>query len=1177
MLSLSAAATSLPRQTTNRLLSYALCVGLITSPLISLADDPGTVAAPLPPIRSAAEINYPPYSMVNAEGAPYGFSVELLRAALAVMGRDVTFRTGIWADVRGWLDTGEVDALPLVGRTPEREALFDFTVPYMTIHGALIVRKDSPPVYSLNDLTGKQVAVMRGDNAEEYLRRSQGQVIIHTTATFEIALRELATGQHDAVLVQRLVGLRLIQQAGFDNLKVVPQPVAGFRQDFCFAVRKGNSALLALLNEGLSLVVADGTHRRLHAKWFAALELPGRRLVVGGDHNFPPYEFLDAQGRPAGYNIDLSRAIARALGLNIEIRLGPWPDILLALENGDIDAIQGMYYSPGRDLLHDFTQPHLAAHYVAVTRRGAGQPPAKLAELEGLEVVLQDQDFAHVYLTEHAPHVPVHLAASHFEVLRQLAAGNFDCAIVARTSAIHLIKTHGWDNLAIASRPLFVGQYCYAVTEGNTAVLTQLSEGLLALQSSGELREIYRKWFSVYEESPPLVVAAFEHWGWIIGLLLSVLGVIFLWSFLLRRQVAARTAELRANEAFTRLILDNLPVGIAVNSISPAVALVYMNKLFAELYRTDPDALRDADSFWEAVYEDPALRLKMKTQILADCASGDPDRMHWEDVPIIRKGEETSYISARNIPLPDGKLVISTVWDVTERKRHLDAIQSNELLRRVAGRTARLGGWRVDLPHRTVTWSDEAAMIHGNPPGYSPTIEEGLAYFTPDWQPKLAALLEDCATAGTPFDEEMELVNAAGERLWVRIIGEASRDANGAITAVEGAVQDITADVTLRTQLQQAQKLESIGRLAGGVAHDFNNMLSVIGGYTDLALRRIDPNDRLATDLRQVRAAADRSVAIVRQLLAFARKQAITPQIIDLNQTVASMLKMLRHLIGENIEVVWQPGADLHPVLMDPSQVDQILANLCVNARDAIADVGQVTITTQNRTFDQAYCEANEDFEEGSYVMLAVSDTGSGMSKEVLAQIFEPFFTTKGPGVGTGLGLPTVYGIVRQNNGFVHVYSELGKGTTFRIYLRADHSEDAAAEPAPTPTLLRGHGEQILLVEDERSILDMTHRMLEDLGYRVLLAPTPADAIKLFETHAAQIDLLLTDVIMPLMNGRDLTATLVAIKPQLRCLYMSGFTADVIAHHGVLQSDVHFIQKPFTLHDLAAKLRAVLS
>ena len=403
------------------------------------------------------------------------------------------------------------------------------------------------------------------------------------------------------------------------------------------------------------------------------------------------------------------------------------------------------------------------------------------------------------------------------------------------------------------------------------------------------------------------------------------------------------------------------------------------------------------------------------------------------------------------------------------------------------------------------------------------------------------------------------------------------RDAAGKIVNYVAVKRDVTHEAQLENQLRQAHKMESVGRLAGGVAHDFNNMLGVIIGHTELALAQVDPARPLHDDLVEIRKAAERSADLTRQLLAFARKQAVVPKVLDLGETVSGLLNMLRRLIGENIQLNWQPGADLWPVKVDPSQIDQILTNLCVNARDAIAGVGKVFIETGNSPLDQDYCDAHAGAVPGDYVRLTVSDTGRGMDKETLLHLFEPFFTTKGIGQGTGLGLATVYGAVKQNNGFIYVYSEPGKGATFNIYLPRHAGEAAEMQQAvPAQPDESGHG-TILLVEDEPAILRMATIILEKQGYTVLAASTPREAIRLAREHTGAIHLLMTDVIMPEMNGLDLAETLLALCPHIKRLFMSGYTADVIAHHGVMDEGVYFIQKPFSIKELTAKVREALA
>jgi PAS domain S-box-containing protein len=382
--------------------------------------------------------------------------------------------------------------------------------------------------------------------------------------------------------------------------------------------------------------------------------------------------------------------------------------------------------------------------------------------------------------------------------------------------------------------------------------------------------------------------------------------------------------------------------------------------------------------------------------------------------------------------------------------------------------------------------------------------------------------------------------------------------------------------VALQAQLIQAQKMESIGRLAGGVAHDFNNMLCVILGLSDLLLARTDPSHPSFVLLGEIEKAATRSAMLTRQLLAFARRQTITPKVLDLNPTVAEMLTMLQRLIGEDVRLTWSPGEDLWRVKVDPSQIDQILANLCVNARDAIAGVGSIAIGTCNLTVDAAHCQGRPGLTPNDYVVLSVTDDGHGMDEAVRKHIFEPFFTTKEVGKGTGLGLATVYGIVKQNQGWIDVDTEPGRGTTFRILLPRDQSRVERRWPeGSTPSGLPGQ-ETILVVEDEPAILTMTTTLLQQMGYLVLAAGTPSEAARLSGNVPGQIDLILTDVILPEMNGRDLARALRTSQPQMRTLFMSGYAGGASEDHAILEADAHFLQKPFSLKDLAAKVREAL-
>jgi two-component system cell cycle sensor histidine kinase/response regulator CckA len=406
---------------------------------------------------------------------------------------------------------------------------------------------------------------------------------------------------------------------------------------------------------------------------------------------------------------------------------------------------------------------------------------------------------------------------------------------------------------------------------------------------------------------------------------------------------------------------------------------------------------------------------------------------------------------------------------------------------------------------------------------------------------------------------------------------------SGVIINYVAVKRDITEQIRLvkereklQSQFLQAQKMESVGRLASGVAHDFNNMLGVILGRTELAMFQLNPSEPLYPVLEEIYKAARRSGDLTRRLLAFARKQIIMPQVLDLNDTVEGMLMMLRRLIGEDIDLKWLPGSDLWPVKVDPSQIDQILANLSVNSRDAITGVGKITIQTENVIVDESLSAEHVGLNPGPYVKLTVSDDGHGMNKETLTHLFEPFFTTKDEGRGTGLGLATVYGIVKQNNGFINVYSEPGEGTTITIYLPSVAGETFQTPASGAAEPLKGFGETILLVDDEEMVLNIGKKMLEKLGYTVLAAWSPTEALHLAQEHLTEVDLLITDVVLPEMNGQFLAEQISRIKPDIKCLFMSGYTYDLIVHSGMPAEGLRFIQKPFLMNDLALKVRQIL-
>ncbi|MCF8078498.1 MAG: PAS domain S-box protein [Desulfobacterales bacterium] len=534
----------------------------------------------------------------------------------------------------------------------------------------------------------------------------------------------------------------------------------------------------------------------------------------------------------------------------------------------------------------------------------------------------------------------------------------------------------------------------------------------------------------------------------------------------------------------------------------------------------------------------------------------------------------TAKMFADFVAINNSEYVLTTFEDITERKQFEDALRESE---------ERLHAILESNANPIVVYDAEGFPQYLNPAFtrvFGWTLDELTGQripFVPEDQKEITTgKIKEIYDSGAPVKFVSQRLTKQGKTLDVIVSAATIKGSEGEGTGMVVNLTDISEQRKLEFQLRQAQKMESVGRLAGGVAHDYNNMLSVILGYTEMAIERVDPADPLHEDLKEIFAAARHSADITRQLLAFARRQTISPKVLDINTAVEAMLKMLRRLIGEDIDLVWKPEKKLWPVYMDPAQLDQILANLCVNARDSIGGVGTVTIETATVVFDEAYCADHEGFVTGEFAMLAVSDDGSGMAQETLSHLFEPFFTTKKVGEGTGLGLATIYGIVKQNGGFINVYSEPDRGSSFRIYLPRHISEQEEEKKQPAEEVFCGRGETVLLVEDEPSILRICKKMLESLNYQVLAETSPDEAAALAERHPGEIHLLVTDVVMPLMNGRELAGRLTAVYPDLKILFMSGYTANVIAHRGVLEDGVCFIEKPFSRQQLAAKVREAL-
>jgi two-component system, cell cycle sensor histidine kinase and response regulator CckA len=511
-----------------------------------------------------------------------------------------------------------------------------------------------------------------------------------------------------------------------------------------------------------------------------------------------------------------------------------------------------------------------------------------------------------------------------------------------------------------------------------------------------------------------------------------------------------------------------------------------------------------------------------------------------------------------------------------EKHRVEDALQAAEQRTRFALGAARVGVWEAKLPGGIEQWSQTLEALHGLAPGsFGGTKEAFLACVHADDLADVTRAIDEATRLHTDSTIVYRTRWPDGTIHWISRTGRTFFDESDTPVRAAGIGLDVTERQLWEEQFRQAQKVESVGQLAGGIAHDFNNLLTAIQGYSELLNETLDAESPHREYVAEIGRASERAASLTRQLLAFSRRQILDPRVIDLRESLHAMRSMLKRLIGENVNVVFRTTEQLTRVKADPGQIEQVILNLALNARDAMPDGGTLLLEVTTVDLDEAYARRHVSVKPGPYVMLSVSDTGTGMDLTTQERIFEPFFTTKPRGRGTGLGLSTVYGIIKQSGGNIWVYSELGRGTTFKIYLpRVEEAVDQQATQTPPPVL--AGSETILVVEDEPSVRNLVQKVLERYGYRVLTARAPHEAMALAEAHGDSIQLVISDVVLPEMSGRALVSQLTADRPGLRVMFMSGYTDNAIVNHGVLDPDTPFLQKPFTPAALARKVRELL-
>ncbi|NLV67752.1 MAG: transporter substrate-binding domain-containing protein [Spirochaetes bacterium] len=882
-----------------------------------------------------------------------------------------------------------------------------------------------------------------------------------------------------------------------------------------------------------------------------------------------PKVFIDQNGHPAGFFIDITDEIARVNDFKIEYVTGFWSENLKKLERGEIDAMLDVSYNTDRASRFQLNRKFVIESWIQAFSK-SDQRIYRISDLDGKRIAVMKDSVQHQYLVnelmkEFRLDCRIITVKGYADMAEAVQSGKADLFFGNR---FYHFSSDRPDN--IVPSPVIVrpqGLYYAFRKDFDRNIITEFDKALAEMQkNSGSVYyKAMNRWFN---RDPEMLIPS---WLKILFVVLPTVAALFalhmlVWNRRLRAAVKRETEKLVESEKKFEYMVKNSGDTFVIigadgiqNYISPSSEKI--TGYTVDECRVPLEKLIHPDDIGHLM------------EVFSECIKR-PDRTFQAQYRHVHKTKGWVHLEAVGQSYLDNPAIngiIVNVRDITERKKTDDDLMI--FRESVENSTDAIGISTPDGHHyyQNRAMTELLGEVGDNPP-VSVYVDR-----------KKGEDIFRTIMSGGQWKGELKMYSRNREIKEIDLRAYASRDSSGKITALVGIHTDITdrkreekEREILQVQLTQAQKMDSIGRLAGGVAHDFNNMLSVILNQAEIGLLKTPPEHPVYPRLQEIEKAAKRSANLTRQLLSFARKQAITPEILDLNDAIGKILTMLKRLIGEDIELAWIPCETIWPVKMDPTQIDQILANLCVNSRQAISDTGRIVIETKNVILDIFSSKDNPDLVPGEYVMLALSDNGSGMDAEIRSHLFEPFFTTKDIGKGTGLGLATIYGIVRQNRGLINVYSEPGIGTTFRIYLpRVEGTHEENLTVAAEKPFSKGQ-ETILLVEDEPMIMEIAVSMLEEFGYKVLPAPSPEHALNMAAEYPEKIDLLLTDVIMPGMNGRELSIQILSMRNDLKVLYISGYTANVIVQHGVLDEGVHFIHKPFTMNDLARKVRETL-
>lgn len=916
-------------------------------------------------------------------------------------------------------------------------------------------------------------------------------------------------------------------------------------------------------------------------------------VVFGSDHDFYPFEWLDESGEPHGLNIDLMRALGRELGFKVRFRLGPWSEIRRELEvDGTVD-VSDMFHSEGRARRVDFVEPYAVVWDQAWVRQGEREIRS-LDDLAGLRILVQEQAHTEEYLKSWGRAAAIIGVDSEPMVLAELARGRGDVGLVTQIPARQPFDRYRYGNLVPSGPPLLPRSYGLVVAKGRPELLEMLNRGIAQLKTSGEMEAIERKW--LMEPDPPrrLILFLERYLPWVMSGVAVLLGIGLMFTIGLVRRTRRQARELVTELAERRRVEDALraskhkfatafwssPTMMALSRLEDG-RHIDVNQAWVRKFGLTREEAQGRNAIELGLYEDPENRKR-----LVDALKRDGRASNLEIVARTRSGE--SFIALLNADLIDlggERCILITFTDITDIRRWEQALQDSEERWKFALEGAGEGVWDYDAVADRLDASPRFMEILG----YGPDDFESRPLPWRDWvhPDDMAGMLrdfEDYAQGRSAlFQASLRVRTRHGQECWVNLRGKmVGRGPDGAPTRVIGTIVDDTKRrqeeqerLSLEAQLQQSQKMEVVGQLAGGIAHDFNNQLTVVRGYCEL-LQQEPLGERGIALLNEVVRATERASGLTGKLLAFGRKQVRRLAVVNLNRVIQDMAGALSLMIGEDVRIEVEAANNLGNVRVDRSQIEQVIANIAVNARDAMAGGGRLTIRTRNIVLDEDYVRRHVGASVGPHVMMAFQDTGIGISEETQRRMFEPFYTTKGEGQGSGLGLSIVYGIVRQSGGHITVESEVGRGATFRVLLPRVYEHTTQEIEVVPPPPQRSEPATVMFVEDDASLFSLMSGVIEAAGYHTLASSDPREACRIGLAHTGPIDLLVSDVVMPGMSGPQLAEALKEQRPEMRILFVSGYPKDVLDRQTVLPPGVRLLGKPFSPRELLDEIQRIL-